>query len=560
MKMKKSVGPRALRASVALRLGGVRSGRPGALCATASVAALLGFAGEARAIEINTGNPDVQLTWGNTVRYNIGMRVNKRDDVIGNSPNTDEGDYRFDKNDLVTNRIDLLSELDLNYKRKMGLRLSAAAWGDAAYDGDSRTNPALANRGSYIGNRYSNYTKRYFKGPSGEILDAYGFWNFDAGSMSGNVKVGRHTVLWGEALALSAHSVSYAQAPTDGLKALATPGVDAKETALPVGQISGSLQVTPELAFAAQYYFEWQPTRVAEGGTYLGGTDFILRGPDRFSLAPGRFLANQGIEKPRERGDFGLSARWKPTWLDGTVGAYYRVFDERSPTISLNVAGGTYRAVYPENAKLVGLSYATSIGGMSTGVELVHRRRTALNSSITDGAPEGARGNTWHALFNTVAVVGPNKLWDQLTVTGELAYSRLSKVTSGQQYFLDCAKRPAGDQGAETGCVTKDAWQAFLRVSPSWAAVWPGWDVSALASLSLGLKGNSAVLGGGNEKAGSYSLGMTFTYNQRHDFSIAYNDYLATREVNPATGLIRVSNGSQIQDRGWLSLTYKGSF
>jgi hypothetical protein len=299
---------------------------------------------------------------------------------------------------------------------------------------------------------------------------------------------------------------------------------------------------------------------VAEGGTYLGGTDFILQGPDRFSLAPGRFLTNERIQKPKERGDFGLSARWKPTWLEGTFGAYYRVFDERTPTISLNVAGGTYRAVYPENAKLYGVSYATSIGGVSTGVELVHRRKTALNSSIADGASEGARGNTWHALFNGVTVLGPSNIWDQLTLTGELAYSRWDKVTSGQQYFLDCARRPAGDQGVQTGCVTKDAWQGFVRVSPSWAAVWPGWDIAANASLLIGLKGNSAVLGGGNKKAGSYSLGTTFTYNQRHDFSIAYNGYLATREVNPATGLIRVSNGSQIQDRGWISLTYKGSF
>jgi hypothetical protein len=96
-------------------------------------------------------------------------------------------------------------------------------------------------------------------------------------------------------------------------------------------------------------------------------------------------------------------------------------------------------------------------------------------------------------------------------------------------------------------------------VSPSWVGVVPGWDVAALASLSLGLHGNSAVLGGGNYRAGSFSLGATFTYNQRHDFSIAYNDYLATNQTT-AAGVIRVSNGSQIQDRGWVALTYKGSF
>jgi hypothetical protein len=531
-----------------------------ALGTIASAAAMLCFGQQAVAMEVDLGNPDVRMSWGNTIRYNVGARVNKRDNVIGNTANSDEGDYRFGRGDLVANRMDLLSELDLSYRGQFGFRLSGAAWRDFAYDDEARTNPSLASRGSYNNNVYSSYVKRYYLGPSGELLDAYAFANFEVGGMSGNLKVGRHTVLWGEALALTAHSVSYAQAPSDGLKGLATPGVDAKETALPVGQISGTLQVTPELSLAAQYLFEWQPTRAAEGGTYLGGTDFILRGPDRFSLAPGRFLTNGGVSKPKQSGDFGASARWTPAWAGGTLGAYYRMFDERSPTISLNVASGTYRAVYPQNAHLMGLSYTTSIAGMSTGAELVYRRRTALNSNITDGANEGARGNTMHLLLNGVAVLQANSIWDQLTLTGEFAYSRWDKVTSGQKYFNDCRLRPAGDQGAETGCVTKDAMQLFLRATSSWTAVWPGWDVAANASLSIGLKGNGAVLGGGNKKAGSYSVGTTFTYNQRHDFILAYNDYLATRQANPATGAIRVSNGSQIQDRGWLSLTYKGSF
>ena len=67
------------------------------------------------------------------------------------------------------------------------------------------------------------------------------------------------------------------------------------------------------------------------------------------------------------------------------------------------------------------------------------------------------------------------------------------------------------------------------------------------------------MLGGGNEGAGSYGVGLTATYNLRHDVSLAYNGYLATNQTTPA-GTIRVSNGSQIQDRGWLAASYKVSF
>lgn len=525
-----------------------------------AIAGLLGLVDGAQAFVIDTGNPDVQMTWGNTLRYNLGIRAKQRDSVIANSPNNDEGTYSYKRGEVVTNRLDLLSEFEASYKKQLGFRLTGAAWADAAFHDDVRTNPAFAARGSYVDNRFSDYTKRYSGGPSGEFLDAFVFGNFKLDAMSGNVKAGRHVNLWGEALVLSAHSVSYAQAPSDGLKALTTPGVDAKETALPVGQISGTLQATPRLALSGQYFYEWRPTRIAEGGTYLGGTDFILEGPDRLSLTPALFLSNRGVTKPKEDGEWGVSARWQPEWLDeGTIGFYYRKFSERSPTISLNLANRTYRAVYPENAKLYGISLSKAFGGISTGVEIVRRQNTAFNSSITDGASEGARGNTWHGLVNVVQAYGQTSLWSSAILTAELAYSRWDDVTSGERYFLACYRRPAGDRDVSTGCVTKDSVQGFLRFSPTWNAVWPGWDISANASYLAGLKGNSAVLGGGNFRTGSYTLGLTFTYNNQHDFSVAYNGYLATHEQN-AAGAIRVSNGSQIQDRGWVAFTYKGSF
>jgi len=509
----------------------------------------------ASAIQIDTGNSDVAITWDNTIRYNAGLRVEGRDSKIGNSANTDEGDYSFNRRKFVTNRIDLLSELGVDYQKRAGFRLSAAAWFDKRFDRDVKTNPALAARGSYTGNRFSNYVHRYYGGPSGEVLDAYVYGNFDLAGMGANVKFGRHTVLWGEAIALSAHSVSYAQAPTDARKALATPGVDAKETALPIGQLSAQLQVLPDLSVGGQYFVEWNETRIPEGGTYLAGTDFLLRGPDRFSLSPALALNRLDPIEPKNRGDWGLNARWSPAWLDGTLGVYVRQFDERSPWVSLNPAGGTYRAVYAENAKLFGLSLSKIIGGLSTGAELAYRTNTALNSTIANGALEGAKGDTFHFLLNGIQQFGQSGLWSTATLTAELGYSRLKKVTSNPTLYNDCN---VGSRDTGTGCSTRSALQGFVRFSPIWYAVVPGWDLSAVASVLYGLKGNSAVLGGGNRKVGSYTLGATLDYNAKHQFSLAYNDYLATYRDNGTS--ITASNGSQIQDRGWLSFTYKAAF
>jgi len=524
----------------------------------ASIVAMHGAAGSAQAIEIETGNPDLTVRAGATVRYNAGFRMEKRDLAIALSPSSDEGDHSFDRHDMVNNRLDLLTEVDLSYKN-VGARVSGALWADAALSNRVKTAPGLESRGSYFNNEFSDYTKRFHKGPSGEFLDAYLFANLDFGSMPFSIKVGRQTNLWGEALVLSTHSVSYAQAPIDGLKAVASPGVDNKEVALPIGQVHASLQVTDKLSLNAQYFYEWKPTRLAQGGTYLASTDFLLQGPDQFSAAPGVNLINGKIVKA-DAAEYGLSARYKADAIGATVGAYYRVFNERSPSLSLDIPNRIYHIIYPEQTKLFGLSLAKNIGGVSVGAELVRRDDTVLASSLGNGSRAAARGNTWHGLVNAVTVFGQNRVFDGASLTAELAYAKLDKITQNAAAFNGCVRPGLATRDEETGCASASNWQGTIRFSPTWTAVRIGWDLGATASVTYGLKGNGAVLGGGNYKGGSWTVGSTLTYNQQHDFTLAYSDYLATKRNNPVTGLIQFSNGSQLQDRGWLSFTYKGSF
>ncbi len=534
----------------------------GTACRMLVVAATAMASANLQAMEIDVGNSDVGVQWGNTVRYNAGWRVQEQNSVLKNSRNTDEGTLSFNKGAMVTNRIDLLSELDVNYRKDFGGRLSAAAWRDFASQDSVHFNSAIPNNiSSYNNNTFSPTTVRFQGGLSGEILDAYVFKNFELGGTSGNVKIGRQTVLWGESLILSTFSVSDGQAPTDAIKALATPGVDAKEIALPIGQVSGNLQLTPTLSLMAQYYYEHRASRAPQGGTYLGSTDFIVDGPDRFPQANGSALLNNGLVKPRSAGDFGLAARWSPEFMGGgTLGVYYRDFTEKSPVASLNPAKGTYSFFFPTNERLIGLSAATNLGGISVGAEIVRRNNAALNSTIVDGSQNAARGNAWTGLVNAVALFGPTPVWNSASLTAELGYSYLDSVTANAKNFASCSNRPANDQSYRTGCSTRDNWQMAVRFTPSWTAVFPGWDASVNFAWSYGLAGNSslALPDHGNQGAGSFSIGTTWTYNNAHDFTLAYIGYLATYEA--VNGAIRVSNGSQRQDRGWLSFTYKGSF
>ena len=503
----------------------------------------------AQAIEFAGG----EVEWNNIVRYNLGMRMDKPDSALAYNTGTDESTSSYDRHDIVTNRVDWYSELGWDYQGLFGLKLSGAAWYDNAFNDKVKTGTNPNSVSSYDDNRFSSTTRRFHRGLSAELLDAYAYHNFSIGNVAGDIKVGRQTNLWGEAMILSTHSVSYSQAPVDGLKASVAPGADAREVSMPVGQVHVNLQATPNLALAAQYFFEFEPTRLTQGGTFLASSDILLDGPD--SMNGG--LRNKGVRKASNAGDWGVSARYFYEPLNTTFGAYYREFTERSPWVSTNAAEGTYEFIYPENAKLFGLSASKLIGSASVGMELVHRKNTALNSTLSNGSHDVARGDTYHVLINAVQNFGPSSLWSSASLTGEVAFAHLDKVTKNESNFNGLCSDRGWD--VERGCATRNVSQATIRFSPTWTAIAEGWDLGFDTAITYGLHGNGAMSGGGNEKAGSYSFGPKLTYNANHEFKLNYIDYLATKKNNPAGGVL-YSNGSQLQDRGWLSFTYTGQF
>uniref|UniRef100_UPI0037852FCC DUF1302 domain-containing protein n=1 Tax=Aquabacterium sp. TaxID=1872578 RepID=UPI0037852FCC len=348
--------------------------------------------------------------------------MEQRDPKIGNSALADEGTYSFDKGDAVAQRVDLLSELDLVYNKRHGLRVSATAWYDGAYSGASHSNPnaPLTNIPSYVGKQYSSTTRRLYRGGTGEILDAFVFGAVDLGEVPVNLKLGRHTVYWGESLLLGGnlHSIAYAQNPLDLQKGFATPGTEAKELFRPLNQLSLQSQVTETLSLAAQYLLEWESFRYPEGGTYLGPVDFAFNGPDRqFLSAALGFASRTPAAEPKQRGEWGLAARWSPNWLDGTLGFYYRNFADKMPQTFITAAApgnaSRYTLIYADHIDLFGVSLAKNIAGISVGAELSMRRNTPLTSQVlgispglpAQGETKGPRGDTWHALLNGLGTV-----------------------------------------------------------------------------------------------------------------------------------------------------------
>lgn len=587
-----------------------------------AVLACCAFTGPALAIEIDTGRPDWVLRFDNTLRYNLGARTQAQDAAILGNPNFDDGDRNFKNGKLVANRLDLLSELDLVVDRRWGLRASAAAWADGAYGALSDTSNVTANTlvgGKPTAGALSAYTRRYAKGASGELLDAFAFANAQLGDMPVSVRAGRHTVFWGESLlgGGAIHGVSYGQYSIDLWKALATPGIEVKELFRPRNSVTVQAQPTPELSISAQAFLDWESVRYPESGSYLTVNDGLLHGGDTLVVGPNQRMLRSTAGTPKKNGDFGLAARWSPQWLDGTAGLYLRRTADIQPQLAVTPAAaavpaatcsalkltplgattcyinpsaatisqiqsgfvGQYSAYYGRDIDILGLSLSKGVGGVSVGAELSYRRNMPLQSvpvtvlpapfvSSTAGAvattaihgdAPGARGNTLHGVLSLIGTLPKTALFDSANWMAEGVWNRWISVSQNASAFKGSAAYAANP--ANVDAVSKDYVGLALNFTPTWFQVLPSVDLSLPLAWSGGLSGNSAVLSGGNKNTGSYSFGLAGDLQSKYSFALRYVGFYGNYSTTP-TGAMNVPNGTNpvLSDRGHVLLTFKTTF
>jgi Protein of unknown function (DUF1302) len=593
--------------------------------AAAAVLIMLGFAASAQAIEIDTGSTDRVLRWDNTLRYNLGVRTQSADSAILANPNYDDGDRNFPKGHLVANRLDLLSELDFVVQKQYGFRVSGAGWADIAYTSLSDTNTSNATSNALVngkptGGALSPYASRYAKGPSGELLDAFLFANSEIGSVPVSARLGRHTVYWGESLLGSGalHGISYGQYSLDLWKGYATPGVEAKELFRPRDSLTLQAEPTPELSLSAQTFFDWEAVRYPESGTYLTVQDALLRGGQSLIAGPNQRLLQGDPGTPKKTGDFGLAARWSPSWLDGTAGLYLRRTADIQPQLGLvpAVAAGVpaatcsalhltplgpttcyinptaasiaqiqagqigqYRAFYGRDIDILGLSLSKNVAGVSVSGELSYRRNMPLSSvpvqilpaalvnpangqvstaAITNDAP-GARGDTLHSVLSAIGSVAKTPLFDAASWQAEMVYSRWLKVTQNEAAFkgTDAYRSVA----ANVDGVTKDYFGLAINFTPTWFQVLPSVDVSMPLTWSGGIAGTSAVLSGGAAGNGTYSLGLSADVQSKYNVALRYVGFYGGYSTTTAGAMnVPQSTTAVLSDRGFVALTLKTTF
>lgn len=555
----------------------------------AVAAAAIVVAPSVQAAEIDLGDSDLRMRWDNTVNVSSAIRVKGQSAKLTGSStggnnvdygsNQDDGDRNFDKG-IISERVDLLSEFEVG-TWDYGLRLSGAAWYDRIYnkktDHDSTNTDNSRLAGTPTG-RFPNPTKRQH-GKNAEVLDAFVWGKADVGDMPATLRLGRHSLVYGETLFFGSNGIAEAQGPVDLVKMLSAPGTQFKDVLRPVEQVSGNLQLTPEYSIGAYYQFRWDESKIPAVGSYLSTADFVGPGKEFFYSNPG---AGQGSTvnpdlKPDNTGQFGVSFLASPGDGDWQFGVYGARYHAKTPTAMynenfVNPGGGPVpsqiRWVYAQDIKTAGASASTSFGNTNVALEVSSRWDAPLNSdpqaNIGAGGlgtgtgnhttnPLYAIGRTGHVNLSAIKVLEPSSLWDGGDVVAEYAFNRTMKV-----------KRNHSARAANT---TRNASAVRVLFTPAYFQVIPGLDLEVPLGVGYNFGGRSSAVAnfnGGTSNAGDFRVGLQGTYQSDWEFGINYIGYFGKAgtylEAVPTTAGAQLSFDQALKDRDFISLNVKRAF
>lgn len=525
------------------------------------------------AFEFDAGNSDLSIRWDNSLKYSSAFRTSGQHSKLIDGPaniNQDDGDRNFDTG-LISNRFDLLSEMDVVYKN-VGARVSGAAWYDDVYN-RSNDNDA-SDRVNSNSVKYDHFTDdtRELHGRKGELLDAFVFGKTELGDMPVSGRIGQYAMQWGESLFFGMNGIAGGMAPVDVVKALSVPNTQFKEMIRPVQQVSGQIQFTPDVSVGAFYQFEWEANRLPGAGSYFSTSDTFGDGNERLfiggSVIPGgqNLAFFHGKDKgASDSGQGGLQMRIRTETVDW--GLYALRYHDKSPQLNVRpdfanlnpVTGkaGEYYWVYPEGIETIGASFSTTINNFNIAGELSTRWNQPLASTNqhalapgeainNDNDPLYATGRTLHANFSWLATLEPSFVSREASFLGEFAWNRRLSVTKNPD---------AVDPNAD-----RDAWAMRVVYEPMYRQAYAGLDLSIPMGVGY-THGASSVLGPGfgQDRGGDMNIGIKGNYLNVWNIGLTYTHY-----YGPENSALDANNhftfDQSLKDRDFLAFSVSRTF
>jgi hypothetical protein len=525
----------------------------------------------ALAFQIDTGESDVRLRWDNTLKYSNAFRVKDQSEKLISNPNTDDGDRNFDQG-LISNRVDLLSELDLVYKG-FGARVSGAAWYDSVYhNSNDNDSPLTANQGPVNNNKFLDDTEE-LHGQKAELLDAFVFGRGSIGETRLSFRAGQYAQQWGETLFFGTNGIAGGQAPVDVIKGLSVPGTQFKELIRPTEQLSASIQPSEDLLISVYYQTEWEKTRLPGVGSYFSSNDLLDAGGNHFLfgqvIAPGEIPANalylnRGPDlDPKNSGQGGIQIRFRLPNGRTDYGIYAIRYHDKTPQLyiqpgtSVDESGrmGSYFLAYQEDVRAYGISANHTFGNLNLGVEVSARRNTALvNDGVTLAPgvipsrddPLYPVGNSVHANVSAFWTLPVTSFFSEASLLAEVAWNKLTSISDNPEALA-----------AEA---TKQSVAIRFLFTPTYRQVLSGLDLDLPIGVGYTPRGTSSVVSSfGPEHGGDITLGVNATYLNTWKASLNMTHYFGPEDTG-TDELGRLTFKQTLKDRDFIALSVQRTF
>lgn len=424
-------------------------------------------------------------------------------------------------------RLDWLSELELTADG-VGLRASALAAAGDLYRYPSGPSAALYLEGT---RPYVTAAAPSVRHAEIEFLDAFLHDTVAFGDDQRlTVRLGRHTLIWGESLYFPQNGIAGGQSPVDLTRLRPLDFYGAKEQFLPVGQASFTWQPNGTLALEGYVPFEFRPSLVSAAGLGAYATDRLAPADAAWLAAlsggqPAGFV--RGTEAlPAPFGRYGLALKWQAGGLDAGLYALRSDAECPIPVFRGTIAGaaweylpvvGRYDLRYPTGIEIYGASVAGFLGDVDLAAELSGRRHQPLVTAgvvlpAWGGSPPIPTGDTLQGQLSWTYVTPPlpgipaGASW-----TGEIAANEVTAAANAD-HLMPGRSRFAG------------ALRTVLE--PQFYQVVPRLDLSLPIGLGYGLWGRSAVDPTMTRGVGDIDIGIALRADQLWKASLGYTHYL----------------------------------